>query len=89
MEEEASKIYTRKLFRIFQEELVGSQKFIAEKFEFSSDVSKYKVHEIYKEKPNYYVTFHIISNEANCSCHMFEFLGILCPHVFEFFGHFI
>ncbi|XP_058787209.1 protein FAR1-RELATED SEQUENCE 5-like isoform X2 [Vicia villosa] len=80
MEEEASKIFTRKLFRIFQDELVGSQKFIAEKVEFSSDLSTYKVHEIYKEKPNYYVTFHIISNEANCSCHMFEFLGILCRH---------
>jgi hypothetical protein len=81
MEEEASKIYTRKLFRIFQDELVGSQKFIAEKVEFSGDLSTYKVHEIYREKPSYHVTFHIISNEANCSCHMFEFLGILCRHV--------
>lgn len=48
---------------------------------FSSDFSTYKVHEIYKEKPSYCVTFHIISNEANCSCHMFEFSGILCRHV--------
>lgn len=29
MEEEDSKFYTRKLFRTFQDELVGSQKFIA------------------------------------------------------------
>jgi hypothetical protein len=73
MEEEASKIYTRKLFRIFQDELVGSQKFIAEKVEFSSDLSTYKVHEIYKEKPSYHVTFHIISNEAIVVVNCFNF----------------
>ena len=51
MEEEASKIYTRKVFRIFQNELVGSQIFIAEKVKFFDKVSTYKIHEIYKEKP--------------------------------------
>ncbi|KAI5438478.1 hypothetical protein KIW84_024278 [Lathyrus oleraceus] len=73
MEEEASKIYTRKMFRIFQDELVGSQLFITEKVKFSIEVSTYKVREIYKEKPIYYVNFHVTSKEANCSCHMFEF----------------
>jgi hypothetical protein len=85
MEEEASKIYTRKVFRKFQDELVGSQIFIAEKVEFSGEVSTYKIHEIYKEKPNYYVTFDTISKEAKCSCHMFEFVGILCRHVLNVF----
>ncbi|KAJ1384267.1 Zinc finger, PMZ-type [Sesbania bispinosa] len=85
MEEEASKSYTRKLFRIFQDELVGSQMFTAEKVVVSNEVSTYKVHEIQKEKPNYYVTFHVISKEANCSCHKFEFLGILCRHVLVVF----
>ncbi|GAU50549.1 hypothetical protein TSUD_409930 [Trifolium subterraneum] len=78
MEEEASKIYTRKV-------LVGSQIFIAEKVESSVEVSTYKTHEIYKEKPNYYVTFDVISKEAKCSCHMFEFVGILCRHVLNVF----
>ncbi|KAI5418712.1 protein FAR1-RELATED SEQUENCE 5 [Lathyrus oleraceus] len=81
MEEETSKIYTRKMFRIFQDELVGSQLFITEKVKFSIEVSTYKVREIYKEKPIYYVNFHVTSKEANCSCHMFEYSGILCRHV--------
>ncbi|XP_024627936.2 protein FAR1-RELATED SEQUENCE 5-like [Medicago truncatula] len=85
MEEEASKIYTRKVFRIFQDELVGSQIFIAEKVKFFDEVSTYKIHEIYKEKPNYHVTFQIISKEAKCSCRMFEFVGILCRHVLNVF----
>ncbi|XP_058752209.1 protein FAR1-RELATED SEQUENCE 5-like [Vicia villosa] len=63
MEEEVSKIYTRKMFRIFQDELVSSQMFIAEKIDFSTEVSTYKVHEICKEKPNYHVTFNVISKE--------------------------
>ncbi|KAL6507704.1 hypothetical protein OROGR_023899 [Orobanche gracilis] len=85
MEEEASKIYTGKLFRRFQDELVVSQMFKAEKVGFSSEATTYKVHEICKKKPNYYVTFHVISKEANCSCGMFDFLGILCRHVLNVF----
>ncbi|KAK7266928.1 hypothetical protein RIF29_19589 [Crotalaria pallida] len=85
MEEEASKSYTRKVFRIFQNELVGSQKFTAEKIQFSGEVTIYKVHEIYKEKPVYYVSFCATLEEANCSCHMFEFLGILCGHALTVF----
>jgi hypothetical protein len=85
MEEEASKIYTRKVFRKFQDELVGSQIFIAEKVEFSVEVPTYKIHEIHKEKPNYYVTFDVNSKEAKCSCHMFEFVGIPCRHVLNVF----
>jgi len=85
MEEEASKVYTGKMFRIFQDELVGSQIFVAEEVKGSSEVSEYKVHEFYKEKPSYYVIFHVTSNEATCNCHKFDFLGILCRHVLSVF----
>ena len=44
IEEIASKSYTRKLFRIFQNELVGSQKFTTKKVKFSTDIYTYKVH---------------------------------------------
>jgi len=64
MEEKASNIYTRKVFKIFQDELARSQIFIAEKVEFSIEVSTYKIHEIYKKKPNYHVTFHDTLKEA-------------------------
>lgn len=85
MEEEASKIYTGKLFEIFQDELVGSQMFTTEKVEFSDEVATYKVHEIYKEKPNYHVAFHVTSKEATCTCHKFESFGILCRHILTVF----
>ena len=31
------------------------------------------------------MTLHVSSNEASCSCHMFEFMGILCGHVLAVF----
>ncbi|XP_031097135.1 protein FAR1-RELATED SEQUENCE 5-like [Ipomoea triloba] len=80
MEEEASKVYTRKMFRMFQDELIHSQQFVAEKFITNEHESVYKVHEFDKEKPEYIVTFMSLSTTIECSCHMFEFLGILCRH---------
>lgn len=59
--------------------------FIADKIDFSTEVSTYKVHEICKEKPNYHKTFDVIWKEVNCSCHMFEFMAILCRHSLNLF----
>lgn len=64
MEEEVSKIYTRKMFRIFQDELVSSQMFIAEKIDFSTEVSTYKVH---KEKCAFF-PFSICSASLDYKC---------------------
>ena len=44
MEDEAAKIYTRKIFQKFQEELIQSQKFISEKIEVQDGIHIYKVH---------------------------------------------
>lgn len=44
MEDEAAKKYTRKMFQIFQEELIQSQKFICEKIEIKDEINLYKVH---------------------------------------------
>nr|GMC62946.1 protein FAR1-RELATED SEQUENCE 5-like [Ipomoea batatas] len=43
MEEEASKVYTRKMFRMFQDELIHSQQFVAEKFITNEHESVYKL----------------------------------------------
>ncbi|XP_019184831.1 PREDICTED: protein FAR1-RELATED SEQUENCE 5-like [Ipomoea nil] len=80
MEEEASKVYTRKMFRMFQDELIHSQQFVAEKIITIEHESVYRVHEFDKEKSEYIVTFMSSSTTIECSCHMFEFLGILCRH---------
>lgn len=44
-----------------------------------------KVHEINNEKTTYNLIHHLNSKEASCSCHLFEFLGILCRHVLAIF----
>uniref|UniRef100_A0A3Q7I649 Protein FAR1-RELATED SEQUENCE n=1 Tax=Solanum lycopersicum TaxID=4081 RepID=A0A3Q7I649_SOLLC len=44
VEDESAKIYTRKIFQKFQEELIQSQKFISEKIEVQDGIHIYKVH---------------------------------------------
>lgn len=74
------KLY-KKIFRKFQDELIGYQKFSVKKIIFVVEVITYKVYEIYNEKTTYNVTYHVNSKEATCNCHLFEFLDILCRHV--------
>ncbi|XP_060202353.1 protein FAR1-RELATED SEQUENCE 5-like, partial [Lycium barbarum] len=83
MEDEAAKAYTRKIFRIFQEELIQSQKYVSEKIEVKDEKHFYKVHQFQKQKPVYIVivTLNPALKHAVWSCHKFEFMGILCRHV--------
>ena len=85
MEDEAAKIYTRKIFQKFQEELIQSQKFISEKIEVQDGIHIYKVHLFQRETPTYIVRLNLELKNATCSCHKFEFMGILCRHVLMIF----
>ncbi|XP_049356219.1 protein FAR1-RELATED SEQUENCE 5-like [Solanum verrucosum] len=85
MEDEAAKEYTRKMFQIFQEELIQSQKFIAEKIEVKDGANIYKVHQFQRQRPAYIVSLDLALKRAVCSCHKFEFMGILCRHVLMVF----
>ncbi|OMO91172.1 hypothetical protein COLO4_18553 [Corchorus olitorius] len=97
MEAEASQIYTRKLFRMFQDELVHTQEYVADRVNVDGDSKTdgnsktdgdsktYKVHEVNREKPVYLVTFDATLNEVECNCHKFEFMGILCRHALTIF----
>ncbi|OMO79265.1 hypothetical protein COLO4_24493 [Corchorus olitorius] len=80
MEKEASMVYTRKMFRKFQDELIHSQQYVAEKINAVAQVYKYRVHEFDMKKPEYIVTFDVSSTATACKCHMFEFVGIPCRH---------
>ncbi|OMO77492.1 hypothetical protein COLO4_25133 [Corchorus olitorius] len=80
MEKEASIVYTRKMFRKFQDELIHSQQYVAGKINAVEQVYKYGVHEFDKKKPEYIVTFDVSSTTTACKCHMFEFVGIPCRH---------
>ncbi|KAK8529427.1 hypothetical protein V6N12_060209 [Hibiscus sabdariffa] len=85
MEAEASLIYTRKLFRIFQDELIHAQECVASRVDVNDGLKVYKVHGFNKEKPMYMVTFDASQNAAVCNCHKFEFMGILCRHILAIF----
>ncbi|OMO96513.1 hypothetical protein COLO4_15228 [Corchorus olitorius] len=64
---EASQIYTRKLFRMFQDELVHTQEYVVNRVNVDRDSKTYKVHEISREKPVYLVTFDATLNEVECN----------------------
>ncbi|XP_028064186.1 protein FAR1-RELATED SEQUENCE 5-like isoform X2 [Camellia sinensis] len=85
MEKQASKLYTRKLFARFQEELVGTLTFMASKVEDNGEVTAYQVAKFGEDHKAYYVKFNVLEMRATCSCQMFEFSGLLCRHILAVF----
>ncbi|KAG7957021.1 hypothetical protein I3843_11G153900 [Carya illinoinensis] len=81
IEEEAASMYTRKSFEIFQDELFNSQRYKASKVQKEGESKMYAVAPNGKEKRIYYVTLESGEVKAICTCHMFEFLGIVCRHI--------
>ena len=84
MEAEAAKVYVRKMFIKFQEELFYNKKYRASKY--CEGVKKiYKVVAHKKESPFYEVSLDIAEIKAICTCHVFEFVGIICRHILIIF----
>ncbi|XVF54394.1 hypothetical protein PTKIN_Ptkin05aG0177400 [Pterospermum kingtungense] len=81
----AARIYTRKSFLKFQEELFCSQKLRIAKVGENEVGKIYRVMPCGKDAPTYDVVFTKSNNKAICSCHMFEFIRILCRHIFALF----
>ncbi|XP_035548651.1 protein FAR1-RELATED SEQUENCE 5-like [Juglans regia] len=81
IEEEVAKVYTRKFFNIFQDELFNCQRYKATKVQQEGESKMYEVAPKGKDKRIYYVTFNCKEAKAICICHMFEFVGILCRHI--------
>lgn len=85
MEAEAAKVYIRKSFLMFQEELFNSQKYKASKIREERGKKIYRVATYGRESPIYEVTLELFEKKATCTCHMFEFVGILCRHILQVF----
>ncbi|KAG2681169.1 hypothetical protein I3760_06G050300 [Carya illinoinensis] len=82
IEEEAAKVYTRKSFNIFQEELFNCQRYKMTKVQQDEESKMYEVAPNGKDGRIYYVTLDSRGGtQAICTCHKFEFLGILCRHI--------
>ncbi|KAG7986128.1 hypothetical protein I3843_03G065600 [Carya illinoinensis] len=81
IEKDAASIYTMNSFMIFQDELFNSQRYIPTKVGKDGESKIYRVTRNDKDQPIYQVTLDNGEVKAICTCHMFEFVGILCRHI--------
>ncbi|XP_058211611.1 protein FAR1-RELATED SEQUENCE 5-like [Rhododendron vialii] len=86
MEVQAAEVYTRRIFSFFQKELFLSQNQSVSKFYEGGTTKTYNVVADGKENLVYEVVFDILEKKAVCSCHKFEFVGILCRHILALFA---
>ncbi|KAJ6767556.1 PROTEIN FAR1-RELATED SEQUENCE 3 [Salix koriyanagi] len=85
MEQQAANLYTKKVFAKFQEELVETFVYTANKIERDGMATKYRVAKYEHDDKAYIVTLNISEMQASCSCQMFEYCGILCRHILTVF----
>lgn len=85
MEQQAANLYTKKVFTKFQEELVETFVYTANKIEGDGIVNKFRVAKYEHDDKAYIVMLNLSEMKANCSCQMFEFSGILCRHILTVF----
>ncbi|KAK1575076.1 hypothetical protein Q3G72_002346 [Acer saccharum] len=77
MEQQAANLYSKKVFAKFQEELVETFVYTANKIEGDGAVSKFRVAKYEHDDKAYIVALNISEMKASCSCQMFEYSGIL------------
>ncbi|XP_010245235.1 PREDICTED: protein FAR1-RELATED SEQUENCE 5-like isoform X2 [Nelumbo nucifera] len=85
IEEEAAQIYTREILQKFQDELIQALNYHHEKMDEDQTKFTYSVWKKEYEQTRHIVTFDSSNNNANCSCHLFEFTGYLCRHILKIF----
>ncbi|GJV27331.1 protein FAR1-related sequence 9 [Tanacetum coccineum] len=86
MEKQAANLYTRRAFLKFQEELVETLANPATKLEDNGTVITYRVAKFGGDgQKAHIVKFNPFEMKAICSCHMFEFSGIICRHALSVF----
>ncbi|KAJ0020923.1 hypothetical protein Pint_31621 [Pistacia integerrima] len=85
MEKQAANFYTRKIFAKFQEELVETFVYTANRIEGDATISTFRVAKFEDDNKAYIVALNYPEMRANCSCQMFEYSGILCRHVLTVF----
>ncbi|GMH07364.1 hypothetical protein Nepgr_009204 [Nepenthes gracilis] len=85
MEKQAANLYTRKIFAKFQEELVETFVYTANRIEGDAATSTYRVVKFEDDHKAYTVTLNISDLRASCSCKMLEYSGILCRHILTVF----
>ncbi|XP_051143369.1 protein FAR1-RELATED SEQUENCE 3 isoform X2 [Andrographis paniculata] len=85
MEKQAANLYTKRIFSKFQEELVETFVYTANRIDGDELNSTYRVAKFEDDNKAYFVSLNIPEMKANCSCKMFEYSGILCRHILTVF----
>ncbi|XP_057782143.1 protein FAR1-RELATED SEQUENCE 3 [Salvia miltiorrhiza] len=85
MENQAASLYTKRIFSKFQEELVETFVYTANRIDGDGNGSTFRVAKFEDVTKVYFVKLNIVEMKANCSCKMFEYSGILCRHVLTVF----
>lgn len=85
MEKQASTLYTKKIFLKFQQELVETFVYTANRIDGDGVISTFRVAKFEDDQKTYLVSLNISELKANCSCQMFECSGILCRHILTVF----
>lgn len=85
MEQQAANLYSKMVFSKFQEELVETFIYTANKTEDDGVVSKFRVAKYEQDHKAYTVTWDVSEMNAKCRCQMFEYSGILCRHILTVF----
>ncbi|KAI7754376.1 hypothetical protein M8C21_025608 [Ambrosia artemisiifolia] len=85
MEKQAASLYTKTVFLKFQEELVETFVYTANRIDGDGTVSTFRVAKFEDDQKAYVVTLNAGDLRANCSCQMFEYSGILCRHILTVF----
>lgn len=85
MEQQASNLYTKKIFIKFQEELVETFVYTANNIEGNGEVSTFRVAKYEHDHKAFMVTLNMSEMKATCSCQMFEYSGVLCRHILTVF----
>ncbi|KAK6646247.1 hypothetical protein PHAVU_L004237 [Phaseolus vulgaris] len=85
MEKQVANLYTRKIFSKFQDELVETFVYTANRIEGDGPNSTFRVAKFEDDQKAYSVSLNHSELKANCSCQMFEYSGILCRHILTVF----
>ncbi|GFP97582.1 protein far1-related sequence 3 [Phtheirospermum japonicum] len=85
MEKQVANLYTKRLFSKFQDELVETFVYTANRVDGEGHNGTYRVAKFEDDNKAYFVSLNIAEMKAKCSCKMFEYSGILCRHVLTVF----
>ncbi|XP_059636320.1 protein FAR1-RELATED SEQUENCE 5-like isoform X2 [Cornus florida] len=85
MEKQAASLYTRMIFKKFQDELVETLANPATMIDDTGSEIMYRVSKFGEDHKAHFIRFNAFEKKASCSCQMFEFSGVLCRHILAVF----